>query len=62
MDIFSGFVELSFPPLFLVLSCFIEISVFNANSVDPDQTPHSAYCLACLPVSLIWGSRHIIMG
>ena len=27
---------------FFVLPCFIEISVFNANSVDPDQTPHSA--------------------
>ena len=28
---------------FLLLSpCFIEILVFNANSVDPDQTPRSA--------------------
>ena len=27
---------------FLSLSCFVEISEFNANSVDPDQMPHSA--------------------
>ena len=27
---------------FLLLPCFIEIPVFNANSVDPDQTPHAA--------------------
>ena len=26
---------------FLLLSCFIEIPVLNANSVDPDQTPRS---------------------
>ena len=25
-----------------LLPCFIESPVFNANSVDPDQTPHSA--------------------
>ena len=31
---------------FLLLQCFIEIPVFNANSVDPDQTLHS--------VGLIW--------
>ena len=30
------------PGKFLLLLCFIEISVFNANSVDPDQVPHSA--------------------
>ena len=43
--------------LFLVLQCFTEISVFNANSVDPDQTPHSAASdlgLHCLPMSLLW--------
>ena len=28
--------------LFLLLPCFIEISVVNANSVHPDQTPRSA--------------------
>ena len=38
---------------FLLLLCFIEISVFNANSVDPDQTPRFAAsdlglrCLQC---------------
>ena len=26
----------------LLLLCFIEIPVLNANSVDPDQTAHSA--------------------
>ena len=26
----------------LLLLCFIEIPVFNANSVDPGHTPHSA--------------------
>ena len=25
-----------------LLSCFVEISELNANSVDPDQTPRSA--------------------
>ena len=28
--------------LFLIIRRFIEIPVFNANSIDPDQTPHSA--------------------
>ena len=38
---------------FLLLSCFVEISEFKANSVDPDQTPHSVasdlglYCFQC---------------
>ena len=27
---------------FLLLSCLVEISELNANSVDPDQMPHSA--------------------
>ena len=26
---------------FLLLLCFIAIPVFNANSIDPDQTPRS---------------------
>ena len=46
---------------FLLLSCFIEISKLNANSVDPDQTPRSAASdlgLHCLPVSLLWDARH----
>ena len=28
--------------LVLIISMFIEIPVFNANSVDPDQTPRYA--------------------
>ena len=39
---------------FLLLPCFIEIPVFNANSVGPDQTPCSAasdLSLHCLPMS-----------
>ena len=27
--------------LFLLLPCFIETPLFNANSIDPDQTPRS---------------------
>ena len=41
--------------IFIIL---IPISVFNANNVDPDQTPHSAASdlgLHCLPMSLLWG-------
>ena len=43
---------------FLVLSCFVEMSEFNANSVDPDQTPRSAASdlgLQCLPLSVFMG-------
>ena len=39
----------------LVWLGFIEFSVFNANSVDPDQTPRSAapdLGLHCLPLSV----------
>ena len=38
----------------------MEISVFYANSVDPDQTPRSAASdlgLHCLPLSLLWDAR-----
>ena len=41
--------------------CFIEILVFDANSVDPDQTPRSAASdqgLHCLPMSLLWDAKH----
>ena len=41
---------------FLSLKSFIEIPVFNANCVDPDQMPHSAASdldLHCLPMSLL---------
>ena len=43
---------------FLLLLCFIEIPVVNANSVDPDQMQHSAISdlsLHCLPITF-WGS------
>ena len=42
--------------LFLLSPCFIEILVFNANSVDPDQTPRSVASdlgLHCLPMPLL---------
>ena len=45
---------------FLLLSCFVEISEFNANNVDSDQTPRSAASdlgLHCLPMSLLWDAR-----
>ena len=35
--------------------------VVNANSVDPDQMPHSAASdlgLYCLPTSQLWDARH----
>ena len=56
---------------FLLLSCFEEISEFNANRVDPkgtlassvdqDQTQQNAASdmgLHCLPMSLLWDARH----
>ena len=33
---------LHYLPITVFILCFIEISMFNANSVDPDQMPHSA--------------------
>ena len=40
--------------------CFIEIPILNANSVDHNQTLHqtSHQGLHCLPMSLLWDSRH----
>ena len=38
-----------------LIRAFVEISKFNANSVDPDQTPRSVASdlgLHCLPMSL----------
>ena len=40
--------------LIFLSPCFIYIPVFNANSIDPDQTPHFAASdlgLHCLPMS-----------
>ena len=48
---------------FLLLSCFVEISELNANSVDPDQ-PRSAASdlgLYCLPMSFLWDARLILV-
>ena len=45
---------------FLLLPCFIEIPVFNAQSVDPDLMPHSVASdlgLHCLPMFLLWDAR-----
>ena len=39
---------------------FVEISELNANSVDPDQMPHSVAAelgLHGLPMSLLWAAR-----
>ena len=39
----------------LLLPCFIELPVFNADGVDPDQTPRSVASnmgLHCLQMSL----------
>ena len=44
----------------LLLPCFVEISKFNANSVDPDQTPRSVASdlgLHILPISLLWDAK-----
>ena len=44
--------------LLLLLPCFLEIPVFNANSVDSDQTQHDAASdlgLHCLPNVLFIG-------
>ena len=43
--------------MFQKFLCFVEISELNANSVDSDQTPHSAASdlgLHCLLMSLLW--------
>ena len=47
--------------LLLLLPYFINISVFNTNSVDPDQTPRSVASdlgLHCLPVSILWDAKY----
>ena len=38
----------------LLLPCFLEIPVLNANSVDPDQMSHSGSALFAY-VCLCWG-------
>ena len=47
--------------LFFIITMFIEIHILYANSVNPDQTPHSAASdlgLHCVPVFLLWDARH----
>ena len=49
------------PGYFLLLPCSIQSLLFNANSVNPDQMPHSVVSdlgLRCLVMSLLWGVRH----
>ena len=44
-----------------LLPCFIEILIFNANSVDPDQMPHSVASdlgLNCLLMPFFVDIRH----
>ena len=45
---------------FLLLLCFIEISVFNANNIHPDQTSRSVASdlgLYCFPMFLLGDAR-----
>ena len=47
--------------LILVLSLIKEIPVLNANSEDPDQTPHFAASdlgSHSMPLSILLGARH----
>ena len=47
--------------LILLLPCSIEITLFNAHSVDPDQTPRSAASdlgVHCFLISLLWDARY----
>ena len=50
---------------FLLLPCFIEMPLVNANSIDPDQTPRSAASdlgLHCLPMSHLRDARHKLVN
>ena len=47
-----------------LVSFIIKIPGLDANSVDLDQTPHSAASylyLHCLPMSLLWDARHMLV-
>ena len=47
--------------MFFIVIFIIEILVFNANNVDPDQMPRSVAFdlgLPYLPISLLWDARH----
>ena len=66
----SGLAYLNFGPVHFqfkgvksvfIVTMFYRNLVFNANSVDPDQMPHSAASdlgLHCLSVSLLWDAWH----
>ena len=45
---------------YFLSSCFVEISEFNENNVDPDQMMHflaSNLGLHCLLMSFLWDAR-----
>ena len=49
---------------FSLLPCFIEIPVFNTNSVDPDQMLHSVASdlgLHCLLMSFLWDGLTLLL-
>ena len=49
----------------LLLLCFTEIPVCDANSVDPDKMLHfvaSDLDLHCLSMSLLWDARHKLVS
>ena len=46
---------------YLLLPCFVVISTFNANNIDPNQMPHAAESdlgLHCLQWSYLLDARH----
>ena len=46
---------------FLLLPCFIGMTIISANSTGPVQTPRSAASdlgLHCLPMSHLWDAMH----
>ena len=49
--------------LIFSITMFVEILVFHANSVDPDQTPRNAASdlrLHCWPIFLLWDEERLI--
>ena len=66
MDCYANSLDRSFSNrrvvwLVFIITKFIENPVFNANSVEPDQTPRSAASdlgLHYLPMSLLWDTKH----
>ena len=57
------FLDRFFPRLILLSPYFTDIPVFNANSIDPDQTPPSDLGLyVLLLMFLLWDAKHGLMG